>query len=203
MSVAISMPPSGSPLPTLLLRRFTVDEYHQMIRAGILTEDEPLELLEGWIVIKMPRTPEHDLALEKSDHAIRERLPSGWRLRIQSAVTTDESEPEPDLALVRGPIPAAASSHPRPAEIGMLVEASESSLENDRAVKGPSYARVSIPVYWIINLRERQVEVYTDPTGPASQPAYKTRRDYAETDAVPLVLDGTEIAKIPVVELLP
>ena len=97
MSVAVSLPPRGSPLPTLLLRRFTVDEYHQMIQAGILGEDEPVELLEGWIVIKMPRNPEQDLALEKADIAIRDRLPAGWRIRIQSAITTDDSEPEPTL----------------------------------------------------------------------------------------------------------
>jgi Uma2 family endonuclease len=203
MSVAVSTTPNGSPLPTLLLRRFTVEEYHRMIEAGILTEDEPLELLEGWIVIKMPRTPERDLALEKTDHAIRSRLPTGWRLRIQCAVTLPESEPEPDIALVRGPIPSATGTHPAPDEIGMLVEVSESSLENDRSVKGPSYARASISVYWIVNLRERQVEVYTDPTGPAARPRYRTRRDYVEADSVPLVLEGREVGLIAVVDLLP
>jgi hypothetical protein len=120
MSIAVSSPLSGSPLPSLLLRRFTVDEYHEMIRTGILAEDEPVELLEGWIVIKMARDPPHDLALEKSDVAIRSRLPAGWRVRIQSALTTDDSEPEPDIAVIRGPIPTVAHSHPRPSEVGML-----------------------------------------------------------------------------------
>jgi Uma2 family endonuclease len=203
MSVAVSLPPSGSPLPTLLLRRFSVDEYHQMIHTGILSEDEPVELLEGWIVIKMPRHPEHDLALEKSDAAIRDRLPAGWRIRIQCAVTTDDSEPEPDIALVRGPLPSRAASHPRPGEIALLVEVADSSLDHDRTVKGRTFARAAIPVYWIINLRDRQVEVYTDPTGPDPQPAYRTLRDYGETDAVPLVLDGHEIGRVLVRDLLP
>jgi hypothetical protein len=186
----------------LHLRRFTVDEYHRMIRTGILAEDEPVELLEGWIVTKMPRNPAHDLALEKLDVAIRERLPAGWRIRIQCAVTTDDSEPEPDLALVRGPVPSSATSHPRPDEIGTLVEVADSSLEHDRTVKGTTFARAAIAVYWIINLRDGQVEVYTDPTGPDAQPAYRTRRDYGPTDMVPLVLDGHQIGRIPVQDLL-
>jgi len=67
MSVAVSLPPSGFAAVHALLRRFSVDEYHQMVRTGILNEDEPVELLEGWIVIKMPRNPEHDLTLERSE----------------------------------------------------------------------------------------------------------------------------------------
>ena len=130
MSIAVSSPLSGSPLPSLLLRRFTVDEYHEMIRTGILAEDEPVELLEGWIVIKMARNPPHHLALEKSDVAIRSRLPAGWRVRIQSALTTDDSEPEPDIAVIRGPIPTVVHSHPRPSEVGMLAEVSDTSLDH-------------------------------------------------------------------------
>lgn len=203
MSVAVSLPPSGAPLPTLLLRRFSVDEYHQMIQTGILSEDEPVELLDGWIVIKRPRSPQHDLALEKSDVAIRERLPPGWRMRIQCAVTTDDSEPEPDLVIVRGPRPARAASHPRPAEIGFLVEVAESSLDQARSVKARTYAGAGIPIYWIINLRDRQVEVYSEPTGPDPAPSYELLRDYGEDDAVPLVLAGQEIGRIPVRDLLP
>jgi Uma2 family endonuclease len=174
-----------------------------MIQAGILIEDEPLELLDGWIVMKMARTPEHDLSLEKSDLAIRDRLPPGWRIRIQCAVTTDISEPEPDIALVRGAVPSIATSHPVPTEIGMLVEVAESSLDHDRTAKGRAYARAGVPIYWIVNLPDRQVEVYTDPTGPVPQPTYRTRRDYTQAETVPLVLDGREIARLPVGEMLP
>jgi Uma2 family endonuclease len=203
MSVAVSLPPSGPPLPSILLRRFTVEEYHRMIRAGILTEDEPVELLDGWIVIKMPRNPQHDITLEKSDSAIRKRIPPGWRIRIQCAVTLDDSEPEPDLALVRGSIPSHATSHPRPSELGMLFEVSDTSLDYDRSVKSAAYARAAIPVYWIINLVERQIEVYTDPTGSGPQSVYRRRRDFKESALVPLELEGREIATIAVRDLLP
>lgn len=117
MSIAVSLPPVGSPMPTLLMRRFTVDEYHHMIRTGILGEDEPVELLEGWIAIKMPRNPAHDVAVEKSDTAIRDRVPAGWRIRIQCAITTDDSEPQPDIAVVQGPLPSRATSTPGPARL--------------------------------------------------------------------------------------
>jgi hypothetical protein len=173
-----------------------------MIRTGILTEEEPLELLEGWIAIKMARNPEHDLTLERVDAALRSRLPAGWRIRIQCAITTDDSEPEPDLAVVRGPIPAQAGTHPRPQNVGLLVEVADSSLDHDRTAKARTYARAAIPIYWIVNLPERQVEVYTDPTGPDTWPVYRTRRDHAASDTVPFVLDGREIAHIPVSEML-
>lgn len=203
MSSAVSHLTNLPPLPTLMLRRFSVDEYHQMIRQKILAEDEAVELIEGWIVNKMPRNPAHDLALEKSDVAIRSRVGAGWRVRIQCAVTTDDSEPEPDIALVRGSIPSKADSHPRPGEIGMLVEIADSSLEHDRIVKGRAFASAAIPVYWIVNLPQRQVEVYTLPTGPALVPAYQTRRDFSEMDTIPLELDGQLVGQIQVRELLP
>jgi len=203
MSVAVSSPPTGSPLPTVLLRRFTVDEYHHMIQADILTEDEPVELLDGWIVIKMPRNPPHDATIHVISKVLAESLPLNWDLRIQSAITTPDSEPGPDLSVVRGTPRDYVDHHPAPGEIGLLIEVGDSSLDHDRTMKGRAYARAAIPVYWIINLADRQVEVYTDPTGPAPQPNYRTRHDYAETDAVPLELDGREVARIPVVELLP
>jgi Uma2 family endonuclease len=206
MSSAVSIPQIVSPplalLPAHLLRRFTVDEYHQMIRTGILSEDEPVELLDGWITNKMPRNPEHDLAVEKLDAAIRSRIPPGWRIRIQSAITTDASEPEPDMAIVRGPLPASATSHPRPGEVAMLVEVADSSLDYDRTMKGQAYAQAAVPIYWIVNLRERQVEVRTDPTGTGPTATYRSRQDYGETESVPLVLDGAEIGRIPARELL-
>jgi Uma2 family endonuclease len=203
MSVAVSLPPPASPLPTLLLRRFTVDEYHHMIRTGILAEDEPVELLDGWIVFKMPRNPPHDATIHLASEVLAAALPLGWGLRIQSAITTGESEPEPDLSVVRGRARDYLDHHPAPGEIGMLVEIADSSLEHDRTAKGRAYARAAIPLYWIVNLPDRQVEVYSDPTGPTPEPTYRTRRDYVQGDMVPLVLDGREVARIRVGDLLP
>jgi hypothetical protein len=184
-------------------RRFTVDEYHRMAQTGILTEDDPVELLEGLIVRKMTRNPPHDIALELADDAIRPWLPAGWRIRIQSAITTVDSEPEPDLVLVRGPIRNRPGRHPSPQELALVVEVADTSLAVDRGQKADIYARAGIVCYWILNLIDAQIEVYTDPSGPDARPTFRQRRDYGSTDAVPLVIDGREIARIAVSEFLP
>jgi Uma2 family endonuclease len=191
---------SAPPLP---VRRFTVDEYHRMLQSGIIPVGERCELLDGWIVLKMTRSPLHDLALGLVEDEIGRRLPQSWFRRGQSAVTTTESEPEPDLAVVRGRRREYDTHHPGPAAIGLIVEIADSSLSQDRTVKGPLYARAGIPIYWIVNLVDRILEVYTDPTGPDPNPAYRQRQDYPVGVLVPLVLDGTEIDRIPVADLLP
>lgn len=80
---------------------------------------------------------------------------------------------------------------------------SDSSLDRDQQEKAYIYARDGIPVYWIVNLIDRRVEVYTDPTGPADLPQYRTRQDYPPGAAVPVVLDGVTVGTVPVEELLP
>ena len=120
----------------------------------------------------------------------------------QSVVTTAESEPEPDIAVVRGHELDYMSRHPGPAELALVVEVSASSLPRDRLEKVRIFARAAIPVYWIINLVNRRVEVYTDPTGPDSGPVYRTRHDYRAGDLVPFVVNGRELGPIPD-ELLP
>src|SRR5262245_16087266 len=103
--MSVMSPPTGGMFqpPPYPVRKFSVDEYHRLIQMGLLTEDDPVELLEGWIVPKMPRNTPHDVCLDKSLEALRAILPTGWRLRVQSAITTPDSEPEPDFAIVPGP----------------------------------------------------------------------------------------------------
>jgi len=96
-----------------------------------------------------------------------------------------------------------AARHPAPAEVGLLAEVADSSLSQDRGAKARLFARASIPVYWIVNLADRQIEVCTDPTGPHATPHYRQQTIYRGDDLVPLVLDGQEIARIPVRDLLP
>ena len=192
-----------SPYPPLPVYQFSVEEYHRLIDLGILQEGEPVELLDGWLVKKMTRNPPHDLALSLAEYEIDRRLPPPWFRRGQSAVTTSGSEPEPDLAVVRGPRRLYANRHPGPADTALAAEVAESSLSHDRNFKGPLYARANIPVYWIINIVDVRVEVYTDPTGPDPNPRYRQRQDYGPGEEVPLVLDGVEVGRIPVRELLP
>ena len=183
------------------MRQFTVDEYHSMIQTGILTENDRVELLEGWVLPKVPGNPRHDSALDQSQETLRNVLPPGWRLRVQSAITTPDSEPEPDIAVVQGPANRYRTRHPEPLDIGMLAEVSDSTLANDRGLKAQLYARAGIAVYWIINLVDNQVEVYTDPTGPDPSPHYRQRRDYRAGDTIALTVGGVPLA-VTVADLL-
>jgi Uma2 family endonuclease len=189
--------------PKLPVWRFTVDEYLRLMEAGIFSEPEKVELLEGLMVPKMTRNARHDLALELADEVIRPLLPADWRLRVQSALVTPDSVPEPDIAAVRGHARSRGGRHPRAQECGLLIEVAEASLDRDRTDKGRLYANAAIPYYWILNLIDNCLEVYSQPTGPDADPRYLRREDFAAKDYVPLVLDGQEIAKIGVADLLP
>ena len=190
-------PPPGGP------RLFTVDEYQKLTRSGILSEEDSVELLEGWIVYKMPREPQHDMVVKLVEKAIEAVLGSGWHTRGQSAITTADSEPEPDVAVVAGDIRNYGQTHPRPADISLIVEVAVSSLARDRDLKGRLYARAGIPVYWIINLNDLSIEVYTDPSGPVALPTYRQRKDYSAGEVVPLMIPGQNPVAIKAGDLLP
>ena len=113
----------------------------------------------------MSRNPPHDAALQKGMKKWLRLLPPGWDLCVQSAVTLTESEPEPDFAVVRGDETAYLTRHPNAADIGLVVEVSDSALPGDRDDKGRIYAQAGIPCYWIVNINDRQIEVYTAPSG--------------------------------------
>ncbi len=201
MSTVVTTPLFG--LPPVPIRRFTVKEYHRMMDAGILTEDDAVELLEGWIVAKMPHNPPHGGTVQCASKRLGRRLPAGWDLRVQSAVTTGDSEPEPDLAVVRGDEAAYLHRHPGPADIGLLIEVSDSTLSQDRQVKGRLYARAAVPQYWIVNLVDRWIEAYSDPDPSAASPQYRARTDYRPGDMIPLILDGQVVVSLAVADLLP
>lgn len=190
-------------VPPIPGHRFTVDQYHRMIETGILTENDRVELLDGWILPKMPHNPSHRIAIPLAQKVLTNVLPANWFISVQLPVTTADSEPEPDLAVVRGNPRDYPHGSPGPQDVALLIEVSDTTVGYDRRFKGPLYARALFPVYWIVNLPEGKVEVYTDPSGPTEQPEYRQRQDYGPEDAVPLVLDGQEVARIAVRELLP
>ena len=151
--------------PTVPLRRFTVEEYHRLIEEGFFAADERFELVNGYIVAKMARDPIHDAIIEILDELIRPQLPSGWRMRVQSALTTATGEPEPDIAIVPGSPRDRLTSHPRSSEAALVIEVSNSTLAFDRTEKLRDYARGGTSVYWIVNVPEQQIEMHTAPTG--------------------------------------
>jgi Uma2 family endonuclease len=200
----ITTNPSLPLLGTLAgFRRFSVPEYHKLIEIGLLTENDHLELLEGYLVLKMPRNPPHDRTIQRMNRRLMPALPAGWDLRIQSAITLVDSEPEPDIAIVKGDDSNYQTTHPTPADIGAAIEVADTTLAGDRADKGRIYARAGIPVYWIVNLVDRQIEVYEQPQSSAAVPEYAKQTIYHLGDTIPLVLNGASAAAFAVQELLP
>jgi hypothetical protein len=190
-------------LPPFPVRRFTVDEYHTMIAAGVFAEDEDFELLEGWIVPKLSRNPPHEASKSLINVILLRLLPAGWHLRVESSTTTRGSIPEPDFAVVRGSPRDFNAGHPGPGDTALVVEVSDSSLGRDLGIKQRIYARGGIPIYWIVNVVDRVVEVYTDPTGPGKKPNYRHREEYRGDDLVPVVIAGREVGRVAARELLP
>jgi Uma2 family endonuclease len=189
--------------PPFPVRRFTVEEYHRLGEALLLTEDDQVELLEGWIVPKMHRNPRHDASLHRALDCLNGRLPAQWCVRIQTAVTTGDSEPEPDLAVVRRSADHYASSHPTPTDVAIVVEISDTSLRHDQTVKARIYARAGIACYWIVNLIDAQIEVFRRPRVGGVTAEYAEHFVYALSDSVPLAIDGASLSDIPVRSILP
>lgn len=190
--------------PGVPRRRYTVDEYHALIESGRIDERDRLELLEGWIVDKMPQNAGHALTIERLLLAIAKLLPDGWSIRGQSPITTLDSEPEPDLAVIRLKRRAISQSHPQPRDVALVVEVSDSRLLDDRNVKGRVYARSLIPYYWIVNLQRRCVEVYSDPAGPdALEPGYRSKTVVPSRGQVDVVIEGQSVGKVALKSILP
>ena len=199
------LPPPGHERPAELVPlvfRFSVEQYEKMLETGILTSEDRVELIEGIVVQKMTQLPPHAAAIDFALDALRPLLPEGWRLREQKPIKLSDSEPEPDLVVLRGPLRLYERRHPRPADIAVVVEVADTMLEGDRRDKGRVYARARISVYWIINLPGRQVEVYTEPRSGRS-PAYRRRTDYGIDTKVPLAIDGDKVGEVAVKDLLP
>lgn len=205
VAAPFSTPPSQLPhlSPKQGVRKFTVEEYHRLIENSFFALDEKYELVEGWIVNKMSRNPPHDVAIFLAQSELSSRLPAEWVMRVQLAVTLSDSEPEPDLAIVRAPGRAYSTRHPNASEIAMVVESSSTSLEFDRSDKARIYAVAGVPVYWILNVVDGQVEVYTSPSEQGSNQGYRTQEIFEGDDQVQFVIDGRKIADIPVRDLLP
>jgi len=149
-------------LPDVTPRPFSVAEYHRMVDAGILAEDDRVELLEGVIVLMSPQNDPHAQAVEVLNETLVSQVMGRYRVRPQLPLTIgDRSQPEPDLAVVPIPEPGTPALNRRAALL--VIEVSGDSLRKDRLVKARIYARAGIPEYWIVNLDDRSVEVLRDP----------------------------------------
>lgn len=194
-------------LPELLMpdstRRFTVDEYHRLIDDGFFATNERVELLEGRLAEKAVQTPLHSAVVNILMKILFRMIDQRWHVCARSVVTLETSEPEPDLTVVRGTIEDYLRRHPGAADTCLLVEVADVELAIDRIDKLRIYAHAGVPTYWIVNLIDRQIEVYDRPSGPAANPGYAGRLTYAAGDAVPVVLGGVPVGEIAVSAVLP
>jgi Uma2 family endonuclease len=161
----------------LAKRLFTVDEYYRMAEAGILGEDDRVELIEGEILRRSPIGPRHADEVDEVTALFFARLGASARIRVQSPIRLSRrSEPEPDLAVLRrypeGQRPY-RSTHPVPADVLLVVEVADSSLEYDLGRKARLYARHAIPELWVLDQRGDRVVVHRDPT-PRSYATVRT-----------------------------
>jgi hypothetical protein len=182
--------------------RLTVKKYHELIASGTLTSDDPVELIEGVLVFKMPKNEAHIAAIRRSRRALESMLPAGFFYDSEQPITLPDGEPEPDGMIVRGVIEDFDSVKVTPADAALVIEIADSTLGRDRGTKLRSYARAGVGCYWIINLVDRQIEVYTDPAADDEASGYRARSVFMPGDRVPLPFDG-ESWRLTVAELLP
>ncbi|BAS26417.1 Uma2 family endonuclease [Limnochorda pilosa] len=169
---------------TLPMRRWTRPEYERLGEVGVLGPDERTELLEGVIVPVAPRSSRHATGVLRVERALLKVCPKGYHVRTQLPLALgDASEPEPDIAVVPGTIEDYENGHPKTALL--VVEVSDRSLRVDRDAKATLYANAGIPVYWIVNLEEGQLEVHEDPSpATSSLRGYRSRRIFVTGESV-------------------
>ncbi len=189
--------------PTIRTRRWKRVEYERLIEKGIFLPGDRLELLAGELVVREPQGTPHAVGIGLAAEALRRAFGPGWDVRVQLPVALDdESEPEPDVAVVPGGPRDYLAAHPsRPV---LVVEVAETSLALDRTHKGSLYARAGLADYWILNLVDGVLEVYRQPAPSSSAPfgwAYGEVQSLGATGLVsPLAAPS---ARIPVAALLP
>jgi Uma2 family endonuclease len=200
------MPPIGSLVKQMArprLRRWTREEYERLIDHGFLDEDDPIELLDGLLLVKEPQHSPHRTSIILTAKALELAFGPGWFVQTQSPTALDRrSAPEPDVCVVRGSPRDFATAHPaRPA---LIVEIAPSGLRLARRRKAVAYARAGIADYWIVNLIDRVLEVHREPARPG--PA---RRRWGYAAVATLTASGTisplaaPTAAVDVGDLLP
>jgi Uma2 family endonuclease len=194
---ALEVGPSAGILGSLF--RMNVDQYERLVQTGVL-DGQAVELINGLLVRKMGKKPPHVISCEALRDELPPVTPPGWRLTIEAPVRIpDFDEPEPDLALVRGKREDYADHHPGPADVALLIEVSDTTLERDRGEKRTAFALGGVTIYWILNLVDRQLEIYAEP----SATGYQQEQLLKAGDQAPVLIDGTEVGRIALSDILP
>jgi Uma2 family endonuclease len=190
-------------VPTVPLWKLNVEQYHQMIQSGILTEDDPVELLHGLLVAKTPQNPRHRIVTRLTRDRLENSIPPGYYVDSQEPITlTDIDELEPDVVVIQGDSRDYRGQHPTGLNVALVVEVSDSTLKYDRTLKLSTYAQAGIPVYWIINLIDQQIEVYSAPTQVNDKTTYQTCQILKQAELVVIMIDDLEVEQVTAKDLL-
>jgi Uma2 family endonuclease len=161
----------------LLKRLFTVEEYHKMVEADILTPDDRVELIEGEIVQMAAIGRRHAACVRRLIRLFSQRLSDRVLVDVQDPVElSDRSEPQPDLALLQQRPDFYESGHPHPEDVILLVEVADTTAEADREVKIPLYAKAGIAEVWLVDINEQSLEVYRERSANGYQNVQKLGR---------------------------
>jgi Uma2 family endonuclease len=184
-------------------KRWTRAEYDRLIELGVFRTEDRIELIGGELIVAEPPSPEHYTATRRATRALEAAFGPGWEVRPEGPIALDdESEPEPDVAVVPGRLDDYRHAHPsRPV---LTLEVSLSSLAIDREAKASLYARAGLADYWILNLIARVLEVYREPVPDVSAPygwRYAHREVVPPADHIAPLVAPT--ARITVTDLLP
>jgi Uma2 family endonuclease len=181
------------------LYRFSLERYEELIESGAFNARDRFHLIDGYLVAKMTQNPPHNTADDLCGAALQRVISPGWYIRPAKPVRIPgrASKPEPDRTVVRGTIRDFARRDPDPPEVALIVEVADSSLRDDREL-AKVYGGGGIAIYWIINLVDRQVEVYSDPR-PGE---YGSQQVFMPGQAVPVVIDGRPVGQIAVDDIL-
>lgn len=154
-------------MATVVHHRFSLEDYHRMIASGIIGEDDPVELIRGEIVSKMPVGQLHVAVVNRLTQLWVNQLMGAAIVSVQNPIVLPDSEPEPDIAILDPRVDYYASAKPTSVSVRVLIEVADTSLEYDREIKLPLYAQGAIADFWIVNLSNSVVEVYRQPNGSA------------------------------------
>jgi Uma2 family endonuclease len=156
---------------------FNVDEYYRMTAAGIFSEDDRVELIEGEVVEMSPIGSSHQGCVDELSAVVIEKIGRAAIVRVQGPIRVDEySEPQPDITLLRPRKDYYRRAHPTPGDVFLVIEVADTSVEYDRNVKLPLYARAEIPEAWLVVLPKDLIEVHSEPKGGKYQKVQRLKR---------------------------
>lgn len=215
MSTQEALPTAASPivvltkgtpievLPGLLLEqvhRFSVEDYYRLADEGIIAPQQCTELIEGIVVKMTPVSIAHRYAVDALLDILPAMLKPDWYPSGQNPFQLPRSEPQPDVAILRGSFRDYHDRHPQPKDAGLVIEVAESSLDYDRQTKGFLYSMHKVPEYWIVNLVDECIEVYR-PT-PGQPDRFLPAETFATGTEVPVLIAGRNYGSVRVADLI-